>query len=85
MPASYTEHLWDDPGVGAYYLCGAPELLSAFSTPTQAVGGRQCLFFSPVPRGWLEDSMNDGAAVAAKLLRSLTSGAKQPMQLPAKL
>ena len=63
---AHHEQVWDEPGNGAYYLSGAPEVMQVLSPV-----GR--LVFSPVPRGWLNDAINDGADAVQLVLRGLNA------------
>ena len=61
---AHHEQVWDEPGAGAYYLSGAPAVMQALSPVGRVV-------FSPVPRGWLDDAINDGAGAVQLVLKGL--------------
>ena len=57
----FTEVIWDEEGAGAYVLMNAESIRDSL-TPVGRV------IFSPVPRGWINDTLND-AQMAVSLLQ----------------
>lgn len=62
----FIEEIWNEKGAGAYVLQNAKSLRD-----TLRPHGR--MVFSPVPRGWIDDTLNDAQIAVDKLHRVLAS------------
>ena len=62
----FTEEIWNEKGAGAYVLQNAKSFRD-----TLRPHGR--MVFSPVPRGWIDDTLNDAQIALDKLHRILAS------------